>query len=1028
MFYFIYNIIKLYHIIYYFQKGIHVLKIMQTNSTYTFTLSISMLTFEFMRKLFFSICFCFTFLALFGQGNNFEYLSIQDGLGQSHITSIYEAPNGLLFLSTNGGGFSTYNGQEVKTYNVQDGLKSNFVKDIISINLNQTLIATEVGVQSFQNGEFTTITLPSNNPILNFQTLEGKTYLITTKELYEFTNGQWNLLINIQGQEQLNCLAMSGSFFYLGSNQGLKRFKKDDLKDHETLLDNFNVTALLLKEDGSIVIGTKNKGIQFLSENQHFTINQRNGLSNNQVNGLLAKDPNTIWVSTNNGVTIWENVEDIYTYQYLNEKNGLSSNQCTHLLKDSWNNLWIGTANGGASKYAPREFFHFNKSNGLAGNKVYAIGQDNKSNLWVANDAKGATKIKGNKLSYFDKDQDFVDTKINAIHNDRNGQLWLGTDNGLMLIQDSSFQIFSKSNGLNSDQVTDVVSFENEIWISTFGGGLSYANYNSNALGPVIFKSIGIKDGLVSNTIVDIEFDQNGMLWYASQNRGVGMLNRENLSTFYNQQNGLSSDNVNCIAIDSLNNIWVGTNGNGLNKIFNRNKKIIHFKTKDGLTSNIVKSILSHDQALWIGNEKGVDKLRWNLNKIQRVEHFGVEEGFAGIECIEKASFKDQDGRLWFGTVNGLMKYDAGGKAALNSLPKVFLQSLKVNNTLKALAKTFKLSPDENTISIQFSGSDLGTKGKLNYQWALNNEDWSTPNENQEVFFSNLDAGAYSWKVRAINRLGAISEHQEINFSIQEAWAEKLWVKALLGLVGLLLLSLFIRWRIKIAKRKIEKEKAQLQLEKDLISLENKALQLQMNPHFIFNCLNSIQGQIGKVEDRKVKYNLAKFSKLMRSILNHSRQERISLQEEIDLLINYLGLEQISRNQSFDFSIDMDESIDPETTMIPPLMMQPFVENAIIHGVGPLKDRKGHIQINFKLKGQYLLCEIQDNGIGRAAAKEIKSQQANKNKSVALKVNSERLDLLHKDKKLKALEIEDLKDNGNAVGTLVKMHLPMKKN
>ena len=809
----------------------------------------------------------------------------------------------------------------------------------------------------------------------------------------------------------------------------MKSFKKDDLKDHETILDNFDVTALLLKKDGSMVIGTKNKGIQFLFENQHFTINQRNGLSNNQVNGLLAKDPNTIWISTNNGITIWENVEDIYTYQYLNEKNGLSSNQCTHLFKDSWNNLWIGTANGGASKYAPREFFHFNKSNGLAGNKVYAIGQDNRSNLWVANDAKGATKIKGNQLSYFDKDHDFVDTKINAIHNDRNGQLWLGTDNGLMLIQDSSFQIFSKSNGLNSDQVTDVISFENEIWISTFGGGLSYANYNSNTIGPVIFKSLGIKDGLVSNTIMDIEFDQNGMLWYASQNRGVGMLNRENQSTFYNQQNGLSSDNVNCLAIDSLNNIWVGTNGNGLNKIFNRNKKIIHFKTKDGLSSNIVKSILIHDQALWIGNEKGVDKLSWNLNKIQRVEHFGVEEGFAGIECIEKASFKDQDGRLWFGTVNGLMKYDAGGKAALNSLPKVFLQSLKVNNSPKALAKAFEFSPDENTLSIQFSGSDLGTKGKLNYQWALNNEDWSTPNENQEVFFSNLDAGDYQWKVRAINRLGAISEHQELNFSIQEAWTEKLWVKALLGLIGFLLISLFIRWRIQIAKRKIEKEKAQLQLERDLISLENKALQLQMNPHFIFNCLNSIQGQIGKVEDRKVKYNLAKFSKLMRSILNHSRQEHISLQEEINLLNDYLGLEQISRNQSFDFSINVDESIDSETTMIPPLMMQPFVENAIIHGVGPLKDRKGHIQITFKLKGQYLLCEILDNGIGRAAAKEIKSQQANKNKSVALKVNSERLDLLHKDKKLKALEIQDLKDEeGKANGTLVKMHLPMKNN
>jgi LytS/YehU family sensor histidine kinase len=199
-----------------------------------------------------------------------------------------------------------------------------------------------------------------------------------------------------------------------------------------------------------------------------------------------------------------------------------------------------------------------------------------------------------------------------------------------------------------------------------------------------------------------------------------------------------------------------------------------------------------------------------------------------------------------------------------------------------------------------------------------------------------------------------------------------------------------------------------------------------MNPHFIFNCLNSIQGQIGKVEDRKVKYNLSKFSKLMRSTLNHSRQENISLEEEIELLNNYLTLEQMSRNQSFDFDIKVNDNLDVQNTFIPPLMLQPFVENAIIHGVAQLDKRRGQIDIDFKIKGKYLLCEIKDNGIGRKAARTIKSQQAIKNKSVALKVNSERLDLLHKDKKLKALIIEDLLDeNKEGIGTLIVMHLPL---
>jgi len=164
----------------------------------------------------------------------------------------------------------------------------------------------------------------------------------------------------------------------------------------------------------------------------------------------------------------------------------------------------------------------------------------------------------------------------------------------------------------------------------------------------------------------------------------------------------------------------------------------------------------------------------------------------------------------------------------------------------------------------------------------------------------------------------------------------------------------------------------------------------------------------------------------MRSILNHSREENISLAEEIELLNNYLTLEQMSRNQSFDFEINVLDNLDINATFIPPLMIQPFVENAILHGVAQLDIRRGQINIKFKIKGKYLLCEIKDNGIGRKAAKEIKNQQAVRNKSVALKVNSERLDLLHKDKKLKALVIKDLvDDNDQGIGTLVVMHLPL---
>ena len=213
-------------------------------------------------------------------------------------------------------------------------------------------------------------------------------------------------------------------------------------------------------------------------------------------------------------------------------------------------------------------------------------------------------------------------------------------------------------------------------------------------------------------------------------------------------------------------------------------------------------------------------------------------------------------------------------------------------------------------------------------------------------------------------------------------------------------------------------------MEKHLLSLEQKALQLQMNPHFIFNALNSIQSLISQKDEKKARYQLAKFSKLMRSILENSRSQVITLEDEIQTLQDYLAIEKSSRGNTFDFKVTTLLEVDTEELMIPPMILQPFVENAIIHGVAHLTEN-GKIDIHFLQKNKILECSIQDNGIGREAAKEIKSQIEHQHKSAALEVTQERLDILNKDMRgLKSLEITDLKNkNGDASGTKVLVRL-----
>jgi tetratricopeptide (TPR) repeat protein len=219
--------------------------------------------------------------------------------------------------------------------------------------------------------------------------------------------------------------------------------------------------------------------------------------------------------------------------------------------------------------------------------------------------------------------------------------------------------------------------------------------------------------------------------------------------------------------------------------------------------------------------------------------------------------------------------------------------------------------------------------------------------------------------------------------------------------------------------------KKTLTLQKELAEYEQKALHLQMNPHFVFNCLGSISSFIVQNgTDTAVKY-LAKFSKLMRLTLEYSKESLIPIDKEIEGLQNYLELEQLRFNQKFDFSISKASDIEDDTAL-PPLLLQPFVENAIIHGLIPKKE-KGLIAIKFSIKNENLVCTIEDNGIGFHKSQKIKESLVSVHKSMALDITKKRLEMMEVSTSQKAnVEIEENKNNqGEILGTKVVLNLPL---
>ncbi|NTW32010.1 MAG: tetratricopeptide repeat protein [Bacteroidetes bacterium] len=211
-----------------------------------------------------------------------------------------------------------------------------------------------------------------------------------------------------------------------------------------------------------------------------------------------------------------------------------------------------------------------------------------------------------------------------------------------------------------------------------------------------------------------------------------------------------------------------------------------------------------------------------------------------------------------------------------------------------------------------------------------------------------------------------------------------------------------------------------IKLKKKLSDLEHKALQLQMNPHFIFNSLNSISNYIAKNETDTARLYLSMFAKLMRQVLENSRESEVTLQSEINTLKYYLDLEKMQSDNKFEFDINIDENINADTITIPPMLIQPFVENSVIHGIKPKKE-KGKIILRFKLEDAHLLCEIEDDGVGRPD--KTLEKNGDSHKSFATQITRERLKIINKNDEF-SINYYDLKDlSTNKTGTLVRFKL-----
>jgi len=467
-------------------------------------------------------------------------------------------------------------------------------------------------------------------------------------------------------------------------------------------------------------------------------------------------------------------------------------------------------------------------------------------------------------------------------------------------------------------------------------------------------------------------------------------LNKPSEYKMYNDKNGLASENLLHVDIDQSNQIWITTD-NGLVLFNPRSEKTFVIKKEHGLVED-------------------------NLNRIW-------------IPYIEISKF----GQVFLYTPDYFSWLKADSFTSLNKTLNARINAFEFLDD--PLATRYNLSHEkeietnynQNYFKINFGTDRYSLTEYQNFKYQLSGFDkqWRSSSD-AFASYTNVPPGEYTFSVLASDFMGNwTADPATLNIKINPPFWKTSWFKLLMFLLILGLIILLYRfWANQIR----EKERLKSEFEKKISQIEMDALRAQMNPHFLFNCLNSIRNYALTKGPYETGDYITKFSYLIRLILQNSKSPRVLLVDELEALKLYIEIEDLRFENQFDYEIKVDEDLDLNSIYLPPLILQPYVENAIWHGLMHKLNGKGKLLVELKHIPGSIQCTIEDNGIGREKAAEIKERMNSVHKkSLGMQITKDRIELTNQLYKTEtSVEIIDLKnDDGEGVGTRILVNIPI---
>lgn len=717
-------------------------------------------------------------------------------------------------------------------------------------------------------------------------------------------------------------------------------------------------------------------------------------------------------------------------------------------------NLWIATPQGvEVIDTASAELVNVMKSGlnvqDLQGSFIYKIYKDSKNRVWIGNDGGiglyDPSKVHFNSTSYLSNQStdlsvlgsgdllslDFYGTKAYRIKEGKELEIQIKNVLSGPLEQikydDKSLVLFFNGIGEYNDNSNSITSFDSPFSEAKARGLIDLYIEKEKWLGIYRYKNMLVAWDKIANKQDTIKFkgEPKGIIPAGDESvliYGANVLWKYEINTGVATEFELDRDQYNSLGLDIVkidkiqDHHIISTRINGVFKAKiegHRLSLIKHYIEEDGLIhNNVLTTYLDEYDNLFV-------QCRSNIVMMDK-----VNDRFFSLGGSNDVNYQVTHGLVAIDSIVYALGYQSKSIDLRNldtSFQKLntIIENVHINghNKIDISTEETQLRHFENNISISFSTLEFSDPSSIQHRYRMTSDgDWVNLDPGtKSVQLMAMAAGDYNFQLAASKGDGIWTDPLEWNFSINLPFWKRWWFLLLVFAAMFFIGYTIYRMRMK-QLRKINNMKVQL------VELEAESLRAQMNPHFVFNALNSIKSYIIKNNKEEASDYLTTFSELIRAVLRNSTRKEISLKDEIEALSLYLQIENQRLNQKFDFNIDVAESINAASIAFPPLIIQPFVENSIWHGFTNKKTR-GLLNINIHRDNSQLIIEIIDDGIGREASKKIEKSRDRK-RSYGIAITETRL---HNIMKQADIEIQDLHDEtGKSCGTKVIIHLPFK--